>query len=231
MIPAPDFRPDYFNAFYADGKTLMARYKVIPTKTNLARLKRDMNFAREGYELLEQKRQILVVELMGLIDRTADAQEEVEKNLTEAYHALQQAVLGMGRRSVTDLAAGIHIDSDITIDFRRIMGVNIPRVEVEVHDYAPYFSLSNTSFWIDETLIHFKQVLQEIGKLAEMRISLMRLAREVQKTMRRVNALDKIALPDFRESIKYIEGALEESEREMFSMQKVIKGRLEKTKR
>ena len=61
----------------------MARYKVVPTKTNLARLRRDMNFAQEGYELLEQKRQILVVELMGLIDRTADAQEKVEKSKGE----------------------------------------------------------------------------------------------------------------------------------------------------
>ncbi|NQT24739.1 V-type ATP synthase subunit D [candidate division KSB1 bacterium] len=209
----------------------MARYKVVPTKTNLARLKRDMNFAQEGYDLLEQKRQILIVELMGLIDRTADAQEKSEKSLAEAFHALQQAVLSMGRTSVTDLAKGIHIDSDITINFRRIMGVNIPKVEVEVRDYAPYFSLSNTSFWIDETIVHFKTLLNEIGRLAEMRISLMRLAQEVQKTMRRVNALDKIAIPDFKESVKYIEDTLEESEREMFAMQKVIKERLQKTTR
>lgn len=209
----------------------MARYKVVPTKTNLARLRRDMNFAQEGYELLEQKRQILIVELMGLIDRTADAQEKVENSLTEAFRALQESVLSMGRIQVTDLSAGIHIDSDITIDFRRIMGVNIPKVDVEVRDYAPYFSLSRTSFWIDETILHFKDVLKEIGKLAEMRISLMRLAQEVQKTMRRVNALDKIAIPDFEESIKYIEDTLEESERESFAMQKVIKERLQKTKR
>lgn len=208
----------------------MARYQVVPTKTNLARLKRDLNFAREGYDLLEQKRQILVVELMGLIDRTADAQEKAENSLAEAFKALQEAVLTMGRNRVAGLAPGVHIDSDITIDFRRIMGVNIPKVEVEIRDYAPYFSLTDTSFWADETIRHFKEVLQEIGKLAEMRISLMRLAQEVQKTMRRVNALDKIAIPDYRESIAYIEGTLEESEREMFAMQKVIKERLEKTK-
>lgn len=209
----------------------MARYNVVPTKTNLARLKRDLNFAQEGHELLEQKRQILVVELMGLLDRTADAQEKVETGLAEAFRALQESVLTMGRKPVADLAPGVHIDSDITLDFRRIMGVNIPKVDVEIRDYAPYFSLADTSFWIDETILHFKEVLQEIGKLAEMRISLMRLAQEVQKTMRRVNALEKIAIPDFRESISYIEDTLEESEREMFAMQKVIKERLEKTKR
>ena len=72
----------------------MPRYKVIPTKTNLMRLKRDSAFAQEGYELLEQKRQILVVELMGLIDKAADAQETVEKALAEAFASLQKINTG-----------------------------------------------------------------------------------------------------------------------------------------
>ncbi|MFC1502606.1 V-type ATP synthase subunit D [bacterium] len=58
----------------------MARYKVVPTKTNLMKLRRERTFAQEGYDLLEQKRQILLVELMGLMDKTADAQEQTEKN-------------------------------------------------------------------------------------------------------------------------------------------------------
>ena len=76
----------------------MARYKVVPTKTNLMKLRREMSFTQEGYNLLEQKRQILVVELMGLVDQTSDAQENVEKALAEAFEALQNAVLAMGRR-------------------------------------------------------------------------------------------------------------------------------------
>jgi V/A-type H+-transporting ATPase subunit D len=206
----------------------MARYKVIPTKTNLMRLRRDLSFAQEGYDLLEQKRQILVVELMGLMDKTADAQENVEKVLAEAFQSLQSAVLSMGRQSLTDIAPAVNIDSDITIDMRRVMGVNLPRVNVEIKDVTPYFSLGETSFWVDETIARFKSILQDLAKLAELRISLVRLAEEVRKTMRRVNALDKIALPDYHESIKYIEDTLEESERGTFATLKIIKERLEK---
>jgi V/A-type H+-transporting ATPase subunit D len=206
----------------------MARYRVVPTKTNLMRLRRDLSFAQEGYDLLEQKRQILVVELMGLMDKTADAQERVEKVLANAYQTLQKAVLAMGRQALTYIAPAVNINSDITINMRRIMGVNIPRVDVEVKDVAPYFSLSETSFWVDETISRFKSILQDLAKLAELRISLMRIAEEVSKTVRRVNALDKIAIPDYQESIKYIEDTLEESERETFATLKLVKERLEK---
>jgi len=208
----------------------MPRYKVIPTKTNLMRLKRDMSFAQEGYDLLEQKRQILVVELMGLIDKTADAQENVEKVLAEAYQSLQKSILAMGRQRVAQVAPAVNIETDLTLSMRRIMGVNIPKVEVEVRDKAPYFSLGDTSFWVDDTIHHFKSLLHDLGTLAELRISLMRLAQEVQKTMRRVNALDKIAIPDYRESIKYIEETLEENERETFATLKIIKERLKQRK-
>ena len=134
----------------------------------------------------------------------------------------------MGRQSLTDIAPAVNIDSDITIDMRRVMGVNLPRVNVEIKDVTPYFSLGETSFWVDETITRFKSILQDLAKLAELRISLVRLAEEVRKTMRRVNALDKIALPDYHESIKYIEDTLEESERGTFATLKIIKERLEK---
>ena len=178
--------------------------------------------------MLEQKRQILVVELMGLMDKTADAQESVEKVLADAFQSLQSAVLSMGRSALSDLAPAVNIRSDITIHMRRVMGVNLPKVDVEIKDVAPYFSLSDTSFWVDETIDRFKNLLQDLAKLAELRISLVRLADEVRKTMRRVNALEKIALPDYHESIKYIEDTLEESERGTFATLKLIKERLEK---
>jgi V/A-type H+-transporting ATPase subunit D len=208
----------------------MKQFKLIPTKTNLMKLKRDLSFAGEGYELLEQKRQILIVELMGLIDKTEDAQEKVDLELASAYKALQNAVIAMGRYRIYNIIPSINIESNINIKMRRIMGVNIPQVNVEVKDFAPYFSPNETSLWLDETILSFKSVLQELGKLAAMRISLMRLAQEVRKTVRRVNALERIAIPDYEESIKYIEDILEESDRETFATLKLIKARLEKKK-
>lgn len=208
----------------------MARYEVAPTKTNLMNIRRDLGFAREGWELLDQKRKILVVELMGLIDRAVEAQEQVESKLAEAFGALDQAILRMGRREVGLIALGMNIRSDISFAQKRVMGVALPRVRVEFEDRSPYFAAAESSIWIDEAIKRFREVLDLLGSLAEARISLMRLAREVSKTIRRVNALEKIFIPDYDETLKYIEMALEESEREAFFVLKLIKDRLSRRK-
>ena len=208
----------------------MARFKAVPTKTNLLRLKRELSFAREGYELLEQKRQILVMELMALMDKTVEAQEKLEKDLAEAYKALQSAVLASGRDGVSGVAPAVNIETDVTVTSRRVMGVSLPHVQLAMTDHAPYFGPGETSFWIDESIARFKKVLEDMGLLAEMRISLARLAQEVRKTMRRVNALEKIAIPNYEETIKYIQDTLEEAERGMFATLKQVKARLERKK-
>ena len=204
----------------------MAKYDVAPTKTNLLKIKRDLSFAREGYELLDQKRQILVAELLGLVDRAVDSQKEVEEGLKEAFYALEEAIVGMGRRSVAQAALAVNLTSNISISRRGIMGVAIPLIETSYIDRPPYYSLGETSFWVDEAMSKFKEVLGLLGRLAQARISLMRLAREVKRTIRRVNALEKIYLPDYEQNLKYIGGVLEEQERETFFSLKLVKARL-----
>ncbi|HSG29900.1 MAG TPA: V-type ATP synthase subunit D [Candidatus Krumholzibacterium sp.] len=208
----------------------MAQFGLAPTKTNLMRVKRDLGFAVEGFELLDQKRKILVVELMGLIDRAVEAQEEVESKLKEAFEALDQAILRMGRREVNMTALGMNIESDISFSEKRVMGVSLPRVKVKFDDRSPYVAAAESSIWIDEAIKKFREVLKLLGTLAEARISLMRLSREVAKTIRRVNALEKIFIPDYQETLKYIEMALEESEREAFFVLKLVKDRLSRRK-
>jgi V/A-type H+-transporting ATPase subunit D len=182
---------------------------------------------REGYTLLEQKRQILIVELMGLIDKTADAQESVEKKLKEAYAAFQETIVRMGKNSIGEFIPSLNIDSQINISMRRLMGVNIPRLGIDIKDRMPYFNPGDSSVWLDESIVRFKGLLEPLVRLAELRISLMRVAEEVRKTMRRVNALEKIAIPDYEQSILYIEELLEESERQTFTLHKLVKERLE----
>ena len=208
----------------------MARYEMAPTKTNLMKVKQDLGFAREGWELLDQKRKLLIVELMGLIDRAVEAQEEVEEKLSEAFEALDQAILRMGRREINMIALGMNIESDISFSEKRVMGVSLPRVKVRFDDRSPYFAAAESSIWIDESIKKFREVLRLLGTLAEARISLMRLSREVGKTIRRVNALEKIFIPDYDETLKYIEMALEESEREAFFVLKLVKDRLSRRK-
>ena len=203
---------------------------LAPTKTNLLKIKDELKFARLGYDLLDQKRNILVLELLNIVDMSVDIQGKVEKALDRAYRSLEEAVLKMGKLKVAALTGAINIESEIKITQRRIMGVRLPMVETSFKEHPPYYSPMGTSFWIDSSLKNFKEALAVMGRLAELKISITRLAQEVKKTIRKVNALEKIAIPDLDESVSYIQNRLEETERDMFVLMKMVKTRLENKK-
>jgi len=125
------------------------------------------------------------------------------------------------------LASAVNIESTITLRERRVMGVPLPVVDTSFQEFPPYFSPQGTSFWIDSSLNDFKQALEVMGRLAELKISIIRLANEVKKTIRKVNALEKIAIPDLEQTAGYIQSRLEENERDMFVLMKMVKSRLE----
>lgn len=205
----------------------MAKLNVAPTKTNLLKLRYDLKFALQGHELLDQKRNILIVELLNLVDQTVDFQNRVEDSLKKAFETLEEAVLRMGKLKVQNLSSAVNIDTNIRIGARRIMGVTIPVVDTDFNERSPYFSLMGTSFWIDSSLDAFKSALQLLGKLAELKTSVLRLANEVRKTIRKVNALEKIAIPDLQDTVSYIESRIEENERDSFVLMKMVKERLD----
>jgi V/A-type H+-transporting ATPase subunit D len=199
---------------------------VAPTKTNLLRIRHELEFARLGHELLDQKRNILVIELLNLVDQAVDFQERVVRALEEAYRTLEQAVLRMGKLRVSNLASAVNIHTEIQLKTRRVMGVRLPVVETTFAEHPPYYSPLGTSFWIDNSLEEFKEALQVMGRLAELKISIIRLAAEVRKTIRKVNALEKIAIPDLEQTVGFIQNRLEENERDMFVLMKMVKSRL-----
>ena len=198
-----------------------------PTRTNLLKLKRDLSFANLGYELLDQKRNILVMELLNLVDQTVDYQNLVDDALKIAFVSLEEAVLKMGKMKVFCLSSAVNIDADSKIGSRKIMGVSLPVVETDFEDRSPYFSPSGTHYFIDNSIVHFKETLKVLGRFAELKVSVMRLAREVKKTIRKVNALEKIAIPEYQRAVKFIENRLEENERDAVILLKKIKERLE----
>ncbi|MFO7731385.1 MAG: V-type ATP synthase subunit D [Spirochaetia bacterium] len=201
---------------------------VAPTKSSLLKLKDELKFAELGYELLDQKRNILILELLNLVDQAVDYQSRVEKALAEAYAALKQASIDMGKLKVANISRVINIESSIKIKQRRVMGVQLPVVDTNFSEHPPYFSPSDTSYWVDGALQEFQQALEMMGRLAELKVSIMRLALEVKKTIRKVNALEKIAIPELKETVAYINNRLEENERDMFVLMKMVKDRLEK---
>jgi len=192
------------------------------------RLSEELQFAQLGHELLDQKRSILVGELLTLVDQAVDYEGRVVKALREAQSTLSDAIMQMGRLKVGNLAGAVNIDYSIELGSRRVMGVSVPRVDTTFTDNSPYFSGEDTSILAEVAIDRYRTTLRLMGRLAELKVSIMRLAREVKKTIRKVNALEKLVIPDTQETIAWMRGRIEEAERENFILLKVVKDRMER---
>jgi V/A-type H+-transporting ATPase subunit D len=204
----------------------MAKLHVPATKSQLFRLKTQRQIAQDGFELLEQKREILVMELMRMLERVKLLERELDAQIEKAYGSLKQMILFVGRERSSEISSTIAFKFTVHERIQRIAGVTLPSIDVEVPELAPKYSFMNTYSHCDRTMVEFFELLKLISQMAGIRTVVWRLAKEVKKTQRRVNALEKQVIPDTRETIRYIEGVLEEREREALFIQKQVKSRL-----
>lgn len=204
----------------------MAKLNVAPTKSSLLSLKKQLLFAEEGYDLLEQKRQILIFELMSRLKRAGETEARVAGTIKQAFAALREATLDIGSDALDRAALAIRMEHEVSLGDQHLMGMRIPRVTLRAEPPSTQFGVGGTSANTDLVMRRFVEALPVLAELAELENAVMRLARELRKTQRRCNALSKIFIPDYRETIGYITGALEERERESFVILKMIRDRL-----
>jgi V/A-type H+-transporting ATPase subunit D len=192
----------------------MARLDIPPTQSNLLQIEQDLAFAQEGYEILDRKREVLTTELIRLAHDAGAFQQEMEALLAGAYRALEDARITMGQEHVEWAALAVKRVVEVNVRYRSVMGVPLPTVEA--HDSAPEmpYSLGDTLATLDGAGEAFREVAKRLPVFAESMTSVWRLARELRKTQRRVNALQHIFIPDYEETVAFIESALEERERE-----------------
>jgi V/A-type H+-transporting ATPase subunit D len=202
------------------------KLEVPPTKSSLLVIRRNLAFAQEGYELLEQKRQILVLELMRRVEGARTAQEDVDKAMAAAFQALREAALRSGMETLARESLGIRRDHHLEAHSRSIMGTDIPAIAFRHVAPKPEFSVGAGSALSDEVMRRFTEALDAIARLAEIENAVARLAYEVRRTQRRVNALEKIFIPDYKETVTYIQDVLEEREREQLVVMKMAKRNL-----
>ncbi|MDX9785090.1 MAG: V-type ATP synthase subunit D, partial [Spirochaetia bacterium] len=134
--------------------------------------------------------------------------------------------LAIGKLQVLSLSSAVNMDASIKLGQRKVMGVALPVVETTFTARAPYFSALGADFRVDLAVKGFREALGLMGRFAELKVSITRLATETHKTIRKVNALEKIAIPELEETISHIGGRLEESERDIFVLMKMVKDRL-----
>lgn len=197
--------------------------RSFPTKGNLILAKNSLSLAKQGFELMDKKRNILIRELMDLIEQAKDIQEQIDTTFTYAYECLQRANIENGINTVSQIAYTVPIEDSIRIKSRSIMGTEIPLVTYTPDAKMPTNSFSTTKESLDKAREAFQQVKELTIRLSMVETSAYRLATNIKKTQKRANALKNITIPTYTNLVYTITNALEEKEREEFTRLKVIK--------
>ncbi len=201
---------------------------IFPTKSNLMATQKSLELAILGYELMDRKKNILVREMMTLVEDAKNVRQEINECYEKAYYYLRLASTTLG--VCGGFARAVPIDESLDIDFKSVMGVEIPIITADETKIEPYFGLVSTNGYLDQAYMCFNEAKAKTLKLAEIESGVYRLADAVKKTRKRANALNNIMIPKFRQTIKFISESLDEKEREDFTRLKVIKARKERDK-
>jgi len=185
-----------------------------------------LRMSKQGYELLDKKRNVLIREIMELNDKAKEVQASIDRVFTEAYRALQKANIKMGITNVEGLSYGVPHENSVAIRTRSVMGVEIPLVSYEnTTGGAPLFGMGQTTSDLDVALHKFNHVKDLIVQLSMLENAAYRLAISIKKTQKRANALKNVTIPRYAALVKSIQETLEERERDEFTRLKVIKSK------
>jgi len=203
----------------------MPKIELPPTKSSLRRLKEDLDFAYEGYDLLNQKREILAIEIVRKIGIIRKIEADFQEVLNRLYAAYRDAAVDMGSDAVTLQSAmetrGYFMRTDIT----SFMGLKLPNIRINLKIPRPALYLPQTTAAYDSAKQQSREALSTLAEYAAVTKSVIMLSRELKKVQRRVNALEKIFIPQREEAKKYITDRIEEMEREEIFVKKLIRQR------
>ena len=200
----------------------MERMEMPATRSNLIRLKDELVFARDGLELMDQKKEILVRQISSLAVRAERVRAEMNQRLSEAYDQLQESVIRHGAAAVESAGLGLRAEEQLQVLERSLMGVVLPQVHIELPLFQPGYGFCGTGKSMDTTAAAIHRAMEVAGELAEVEVSIERLLAELKKTLKRINVLSRIYVPRYQTTIKAIELSLEEKEREaLFRLRRI----------
>lgn len=203
---------------------------VKPTRKNLMEIEDRIEFSERGHDTLEQKRDGLIMEFMEILDQAQDIRSELDADYERAQQRINMARSMEGDVAVRGAAAALADHPEITTSSKNIMGVVVPQIEStqikKTLDQRGYGVLG-TSARIDEAAAAYEELLETIVLAAEVETAMKKMLDEIEKTKRRVNALEFKLLPELHENRDYIEQKLMEQEREETFRLKKIKEKKE----
>lgn len=207
--------------------SVAAAGKVLPTKIELIKTRRSLSTARRVYRVLDDKREVLLKKLDEMIQKAGTAREEIWQPISDAYFALYDSYLKLGPLRLEGVAANTPpvVEADVIV--KRIVDVDVPALKLTEKNVNMTYGFADTSVSVDKASRLIRKALVSIFKAAEFENAIFRLASELEKTQRLINALEYLIIPRYEGSIRYIQATLEEREREEFVRLKHVKRVLE----
>ena len=209
----------------------MAKLKVNPTRMALSELKLRLVTAKRGHKLLKDKQDELMRQFINLIKENKKLRVEVEKELSESFKSFLLASATMSPLFLESAVSFPKEKLSVEIKSKNIMSVNVPEmkfVKEEIEGSIFPYGFVQTSAELDDTVIKLQKVLDNLLSLAEIEKSCQLMADEIEKTRRRVNALEYSTIPNLEETVKDIRMKLDENERATITRLMKVKQMLEK---
>lgn len=207
----------------------MAHVKVNPNRMELLRLKKRTQLAKRGHRLLKEKRDGLMREFLRIMTKARSLRQQVDQTLSTALAHFVLAQASMVPQA-TQLVAQLRIQkTEVGVAQKNIMGVHIPEFSIKTTKTAEDYSVWETSPQLDAGLHTLRQVLPVLLELASIEKAAFLLAQEIEKTRRRVNALEHVLIPELVSTSRYIRMKLEEQERAAIVTVMAIKNLMEES--
>ena len=204
----------------------MPGMELPPTKSSLRRLKEDLSFAYEGYDLLNQKREILALEIVRRIGAIKTIEANFQQALQELYAAYRLAAADIGSDAAALQSTLEPRSYYLHMGVIKLMGLKLLNFKINLKQPSAPVTLTQASAPYDEAREKSRQTLSILAEYAAMNKSIILLSRELKKVQRRVNALEKIFIPQHEEAKKYITDRIEEMEREEVFVKKLIRQKM-----
>ena len=194
----------------------MAGTTITPTRMMLKQLKGRLKTARRGHKLMKDKRDELMRRFMDIVRLNKQLRERVESGLTASFASLQVASAIMSPEMLGQALWYPRQSVELGVTFKNIMSVNVPEYSFHTKNNDPSeiypYGFAQTSGELDDALEQMAKVFEDMLELAQVEKTMQLLAEEIERTRRRVNALEYVMIPELEENIRYITMKLEENE-------------------
>lgn len=196
---------------------------IAATKANLIKAKDELKLLEGGYDILDKKRKALIQAYDSKIKERDLLNEKVNETIKSVSHNFKKVLVSIGESDMDSISKTVPIDDSISLEITKFMQTEISEIDFDEVKLNLSYSFYETNAGFDEAILSFNELRSKIFKLAELDTTINSLDREIKKTSKKVNSLEKFQIPKYEDMVKTISQNIEEKEREEFSKTKIVK--------